>query len=140
MEYADFVYDFDIKHLNKKIQTVQNTGLYIAFNQHFLPYGMNDSTETLHRRANLYQLVHRRKVHMLAFMYNYITDPRLIDVRDINTRRRDGILFKVPICDHYKARLDPLWQAMDMWNKQPINLQLKLLLGAAINNPFKKVD
>ena len=37
--------------------------------------------------------------------------------------------------------------SMDMWNKQPINIrhsdtkqQLKLLLGAAIKNPFKKID
>ena len=46
---------------------------------------------------------------------------------------------------HYKARQDPFWKAMDTWNKLPINIrnadskeQLKKLMGAAIENPYKK--
>ena len=53
IEYADFVFDYDIKYLNKKMQSLQNQGLYTVFNQHYLKYDQKDSTETLHRRANL---------------------------------------------------------------------------------------
>ena len=38
IEYADFVYDNNIKYINQKLQPLQNQGLYIAFNQHILPY------------------------------------------------------------------------------------------------------
>ena len=55
----------------KRLQTIQNTGLYIVFNQHFLPYELRDSTETIHRRAKEYRLAHRRWIHMLLFIYNY---------------------------------------------------------------------
>ena len=45
-----------------------------------------------------------------------IDDIRFVDVRDINTRRREGILFNVQRCEHYKARQDPLMRAMEAWN------------------------
>ena len=38
LEYADFVYDFNIKYISKRIQTIQNTGLYVVYNQHISPY------------------------------------------------------------------------------------------------------
>ena len=108
LEYVDFVYDFDIRYVNKKLQTIQNAGLYIAYNQHYLPYDVKESTETLHQRACIPRLSHRRRLHMITFIYNYIDDIRFVDVRDINTRRREGILFNVQRYEHYKARQDPL--------------------------------
>ena len=72
LEYTDFIYDFNIKYVNKKLQTIQNTGLYIVFNQHQLPYDMKESTETIHRNAKLFRLAHRRRLHMLSFVYNYV--------------------------------------------------------------------
>ena len=59
IEYADFVYDNGIKYTNKNLQILQNQRLYIAFNQHILPYDIKESTESLHRRANLFRLYHR---------------------------------------------------------------------------------
>ena len=147
MEYVDFVYDFSIKYINKKLQTIQNTGLYIVYNQHYLPYDVKESTETLHRRADIYRLSHRRWTQMLSFIYNYIDDDNLIDVRDINTRRRDGILFKTQRYEHYKVRQDPLVRAMEAWNSLPANIRnaetknsLKVLVGNSINNPYKKIE
>ena len=33
IEYADFVYDQNIKFVNKKLQTLQNQGLHVVYNQ-----------------------------------------------------------------------------------------------------------
>ena len=63
---------------------------------------------------------------MLTFMYNYVDDMRLLDIRDINTRRREGILFKIYKIDHYKARQDPLLRAMEAWNNSAILVERSL--------------
>ena len=147
LEYADFVYDFNIKYISKRIQTIQNTGLYVVYNQHILPYDVKDSTEAIHRRASVYRLAHRRWIHMILYIYNYINKPDLLDRREINTRRRDGILFAVDVFENYKARQDPLYRAMIAWNSLPVRirnaeskLQLRSLLNSYIENPYKKIE
>ena len=107
------MYDFNIKYNSKQLQTIQNTALYIVFNQHALSYDLKDSTETL-----LFRLSHRRRLHMISFIVNYTDKYELLDVRDINTRRRDGILFSVESMNNYnyKARQDPMYRAMMTWN------------------------
>ena len=147
IEYADFVFDFNIKYINRKLQTLQNNALYIVFNQHFLPYDQKDSTETLHRQAKLYRLTHRRWIHMLLFVYNSTSNHALLDVRDIHTRRRDGILFTITKMDHYKAKQDPMRRAMSAWNTLTVQTrnvntkdQLRICLNSAIVNPYSKVE
>ena len=147
LEYVDFVYDLDIKYINKKLQTIQNTGLYITYNQHYLPYDTKESTEVLHRRAGISRLAHRRRLHMLSFIYNYIDDIRYVDVRDINTRRREGVLFVIQRCEHYKVRQDPLVRAMETWNSLPVHMrnaetksELKMYVLSSIHNPYQKID
>ena len=148
LEYADFVYDFDIKYINKRIQTFQNTGLYIVYNQHIVTYDLKDwTTEDIHRRARLYRLKHRRKMHMISFIYNDIENQDLLDVRDINTRRRDGILFAIDIIENYKARQDPMYCAMMAWNTLRVyirnaetKIQLCGMLKNSIQNPYSKID
>ena len=146
LEYADFIHDFGIKYINKRLQTIQNTGLYIVFNQHFISYELRDSTETIHRRANVYRLAHRRWIHMLLFIYNYKDRQPFLDLRDINTRRRNGILFSINEIDHYKTRQDPMLRAMKMWNSLPVQTRnaesksmLNTMLKNSIPNPFCKV-
>ena len=147
LEYVDFVYDFSIKYVNKKLQTIQNTGLYIVYNQLYLQYDVKDSTETLHRKARIYRLSHRRWLHMLSYIYSYIDDDGLVDVRDINTRRREGILFKIYKKEHYKVRQDPLLRAMEAWNSLPVRIRnaetkgkLKAMLERSIQNPYQKTE
>ena len=36
IEYADFVHDHNIKYVNKKLQSLQNDGLSVAYNQHIV--------------------------------------------------------------------------------------------------------
>ena len=147
LEYADFVHDFNIKYISKKLQTIQNSSLYIVFNQYWLAHDLKDSTETIHRRASIYRLIHRIWMHMLLFVYNYSKNPELLDNRDINTRRRDGILFDIPVINHYKARQDPMHRAMNAWNSLPVHIRnaetkekLKVLLMNSINNPYEKTE
>ena len=83
---------------------------------------------------------------MLSFIYNYIDDVRFVDVRDINTRRREGILFNVQKYEHYKARQDPLMRAMEAWNSLPVCIRnaeskekLKTMVMGSIHNPYQKL-
>ena len=139
------MYDFNIKYINKRLQTIQNTGLYIVSNQHSLSYDLEESTETIHRRARLFRLTHRRRIH--SFMYNYTDKQELLDIRDINTRRRDGILFAIDGTYNYRARQDPIYRAMTAWNALPVFVrnadtksQLSTLLKNSIVNPYSKTE
>ena len=145
IEYADFVFDYNIKYVNKRLQTLQNQGLYTVFNQHYLSYDLKDSTETLHRSMNLTILEHRRRSHMLSFIFNYRLEPAMLDDREIRTRRHDGILFKEIPKEHYKVQQDPLYRSVKAWNELPVGIRnadtkenLKKMFIATIQNPYAK--
>ena len=83
----------------------------------------------------------------LIIIYNYIENQDLLDVRDINTRRRGGILFAIDIIENYKARQDPMYRAMMAWNTLPVyirnaetKIQLCGMLKNSIPNPYSKID
>ena len=126
------------------MQTLQNQGLYIAFNQHYLPYDEKESTEVLHRQANVFRLSHRRKIHMLSFLFNYKNCVELVDKRELPTRRHDGSLFKEINTVHHKVKQSPFYRAIMAWNSLPVNVRnsenkesFKRLLVYEIQNPFK---
>ena len=96
LEYADFIQDQGIIYINKAIQKLQNYGLSIVYNQHALPYDQRDSSETLHRKINVFRLTHRRRLHLLQFAFRFKDNEGLLDIRDIPTRRHQGVLFMVP--------------------------------------------
>ena len=146
LEYVDFVYDYGVGYVNKRLQTLQNQGLYIVYNQHYLPYDQKDSSDVLHRRANIYRLIHRRNMHMLSFIFNYRQDLCRLDVRDIPTRRHDGILFKKNLTNHYKLSQDPYIRATNNWNTLPVYIRsvedkemFKKLYITTIADPYKKI-
>ena len=146
LEYADFVFDYGIKYINKRLQTLQNQGLYTVFNQHYLTFELKDSTETLHRRANVIRLDHRRRIHALAFIFGYTRDPEMLDNREIRTRIHDGILFRSIPVEHYKVRQDPMYRVTTLWNTLPAEIRnaenkesLKRMLLQAIPNPYAKI-
>ena len=81
---------------------------------------------------------------MLSFIYNYVDDERYINVRDINMRRREGMIFNLYKHVHYKSRQDPLMKAMEAWNYLPVHTRnsitkedLKTELNNSILNPYK---
>ena len=47
----------------------------------------------------------------------------LLDDRDIQTRRHDGIPFKVIPAEHYKVKQDPLYRAIKAWNNLPVDIR-----------------
>ena len=107
IEYADFIQDQGIIYINKDIQKLQNYGLLIAHNQHILPYDRRDSSETLHRNSRLSRLVHRRHWHLLQFAFTLKDDIALLDLRDIRTRRHQGVFFNIQKSNHYKYPKNP---------------------------------
>ena len=86
---------------------------------------------------------------MTMFIYNYTNKPELLDVRDINTTKRNGILFATNTMEnyhHYKFKQDPMYRAMNEWNSLPVYIrtaesraQLSTLLRNSINNPYSKI-
>ena len=56
-------------------------------------YMQRDSTEILHRKAKMYRLCHRRKLHLLTFAYKLSQNDVYLDHRDIPTRQHVGKLF-----------------------------------------------
>ena len=146
IEYADFVYEQNIKFVNKKLQTLQNQGLYVVYNQHIMHYMQRDSTEILHRKAKMYRLCHRRKLHLLTFAYKLSQNDVYLDHRDIPTRQHVGKLFLIPKVDHYRFSQNPTYRAMYEWNLQPVEVRnstsktvLLTRLKRLILNPYMKV-
>ena len=92
------------------------------------------------------RLTHRRNLHILSFIFNYKDLEEYIDVRDLPTRRHDGILFKQIIIVNHKVKRSPLHRAIKAWNDLPVNVRnidskqvFKRTLLSNIQNPFKKV-
>ena len=146
LEYADFICDQGLVYINKALQKLQNRGLSIAFNQHVLPYQQRDSSDTLHRWSGVFRLIHRRKLHLLQFAFGLKSNVALLDNRDIPTRRRDGILFKIPKSNHYKFPRNPYYKCMIEWNDLQMEMSLlpnrnicKKEIKLSIRDPFTKV-
>ena len=83
---------------------------------------------------------------MLLFVYNYTSNQTLLDVRDIHTKRSDGILFVIANMDHFKARQDPMMRAMSAWNSLIVQTRnvntkehLKVCLKNTIIHPYSKI-
>ena len=150
IEYANFVYDYNIKYNNKKLQSLQNQGLYTVFGQHVLPYLDRESTETLHRDAKLFRLVHRRKLHLLSYAFTLTTNVSYLtylDNRDIRTRNHIATLFNIVKPDHFKCYQNPVYRAMVEWNKLHVQIrdtltksQFVKLAKLQIVNPYEKVS
>ena len=77
-----------------------------------------------HRWGAVYRLIHRRKLHLLQFAFSLKLNVTLLDNRDILTRRRDGILFKLPKCNHYRFPRNPYYRCMSEWNSLSVEVSL----------------
>ena len=146
MEYADYVHDQGINYINKALQKLQNQGLLIAHNQHILPYDQRDSSETLHRNSRLVRLVHRRRLHLLQFAFQLKNDMTLLDTRNIPTRRRAGIVFRISRSNHYKFPKNPYYRCMIEWNDLTVDMSLiddkrafSRNIKDLVQNPYVKV-
>ena len=103
-----------------------------------------DSTEVSHRQANIFRLSHRRRTHLVSFIFNHRNCAELLDTRGLPTRRHVGILFTEIVTVHHKAKQNPLYSAISAWNKLPVNIRnielkelLKRVLVQGIQNTFR---
>ena len=135
-----------ITYINKELQKIQNLCLLIVDNQHFLKFNERDSTEVLHRNSKMFRLIHRRRMHMLQFAFTFRSCNEIVDNRNIATRRRGGIVFKVVHSNHYKFYKNPLYRCSIEWNKLDVltslideKAEFKNTLKKSIPNPFAKV-
>ena len=146
IEYADFALEQGIAYSNKALQKFQNVCLLIVNNQHFLKFNERDSTETLHRNMKLFRLVHRRHLHLLQFAFTFCTCKEMVDSRNIITRRRGGVVFKVTHSKHYKFFKNPLYKCSIEWHNLDVctslievNVEFKNTVKKSIPNPYAKV-
>ena len=51
------------------------------------------STESLHRRAKLFRLIHRRRLHLLSYAFKLSKNVDYLDQRHIHTRHHEAKLF-----------------------------------------------
>ena len=84
---------------------------------------------------------------MLSFVFNYRHCDELVDVREVPTRRHDGLLFKEPNIVHHKAKQNPLYRAILAWNSLPVHIRnieqkgtYKRMLLQEIQDPYKTVE
>ena len=146
IEYADFVYDHNIKYVSNKLQTLQNQALSVVHNQHIISYALRDSTEVLHRNIKMYRLCHRRKLHLLSFAYKLSHNVAFLDQRDIPTRQHAGKMFLILKSEHYRYIQNPVYRAMIEWNSLPVDIRnsnskaiFLRSLKRIIPNPYMKV-
>ena len=146
MEYGDFIQDQGVAYVNKAIQKLQNFGLLIAHNQHILSFDQRDSSETLHRNSRISRLVHRRSLHLLQFAFKLKMKDDLLDLREIPTRRRVGIVFSLVNSNHYKFPKNPYYRCMLAWNSLPVDISLldskesfTKAVKDTVHNPYIKV-
>ena len=71
-------------------------GVYRVKSAYIVIY-QRDSSETLHRNSRMSRLVHRRSLHLLQFAFKLKIKDDLLDLREIPTRRRVGIVLSLVI-------------------------------------------
>ena len=92
------------------------------------------------RHSRLVRLVHRRRLHLLQFAFQLKNDISLLDIRDIPTRRRAGIVFKILKSSHYKYPKNPYYRCMIEWNDLTANISLLADKGVFTRNIKESVQ
>ena len=110
-DYADFIYDQQIKYSNKLLQQLQNRALRIIYNQHIMQYNLRLSTTNLHERANIHRLVYRRQQHLIHYTFDMKFNHNKVDIRPIPTRAHSAIRLKVTKVNNVRY-----YRACQAWN------------------------
>ena len=115
-DYGDVVYNQASQEGLDKLQRLQNKCLKICKG-----YNMRFETEALHTITRVPMLRERRVAHINNFMYGRLSNPSLLDARDIRTRAHDAQLFKVavPKLEAYKRAV--VYAGSNQWDNLPID-------------------
>ena len=79
LDYADMVYEQNIKYVNKQLQKIQSRALRLIYHQHLIEYDNRLSTYVLHENANMCRLKYRREKHLLIHTYDLVSKPDNLD-------------------------------------------------------------
>ena len=104
LEYGDIFLSSLSKQTRKAMQVLQNKALKIALNCR-----LRESTDNIHKEANLAKLEIRRKIHTLQFIFRKKSNINLLVCNPSGrvTRSSNRIKFKLrkPVTEKYKACL-----------------------------------
>ena len=115
LDYGDSIYGGANQDLLQKLQRLQNRCLCIATYQ----FGHTDTTE-LHKQTKTSFLNQRRETHLLNLMFRKKNDTDLLDLRLLNTRQHDGIIFKIPHPNLQKFQRSTFYRGAQLWNRLPL--------------------
>ena len=80
------------------------------------------------------------------YQLTYFINNSLLDVREIPTRRREGIVFSLVKSNHYKFPKNPYYRCMLAWNHLPVHISLleskesfTTAVKGMVQNPYIKV-
>lgn len=118
IDYGDILYNEIDQTLTKKLQTLQNCCLRIAFR-----LSRRTNVDNYHVRNNLLHTENRRILHLLTYMYNIVGTSDLVDSRQLPTRQFDGPVFRTihPRTTWFKKTF--LYQGITRWNNLPADLR-----------------
>ena len=114
LEYGDIFLSATTADNRKKLQVLQNKGLRCALNR-----DMTESSEELHREANLLKLEYRREQHLLNFIYDWSHDPSKLKVKTkstIQTRSQNKKLLHIRKPRTEKFKKSFAYQGPKKWN------------------------
>ena len=101
LDYADLVYEQNIKYVNKQLQKIQNRALGLIYNQHLIEYDNRLSTYVLHENAKMCRLKYRREKHLIH-AYDLASKPDILDRRQLPTRAHEGKRLSIPTIRNMK--------------------------------------
>ena len=147
LDYADLVFEQNIKYVNKQLQKIQNRALRLIYNQHLIEYNNRLSTYVLHENAKMCRLKYRRGKHLLINAYDLASKPDNLDRRQLPTRAHEGKRLSIPKIRNKKCYRSIYYRAADSWNKLIPSMTLidsrpgfKRLLDGLIVNPYTQDD
>ena len=122
LEYGDIFMSAATLKNRKKLQVLQNKGLRCALNR-----GIETSTNELHADANLLKLKHRRRQHLLNFMFDKTQNSSCLKIRDKNvaitrSQRKKTMKVKKPRTEKFKKCL--AYRGPTIWNALPVDLHV----------------
>ena len=117
IDYADFIYDQNIKYTSKVVQKLQNRALRIIFNQHIKKYDERMSTEEMHQKANVHRLLHTREQHFILYAFDLKKHDINLDKREIPTRANRTVRLCTPKVRNKQFFRSVPYRAIEKWNK-----------------------
>ena len=117
-DYGDVLFCTTNQTLSDKMQRLQNRALRICTLS-----SSTQSTKQLHTLSKTPLLTCRQNIHLRNFMHKRGKIDKYLDKKSINTRSRDGLLFKTerPTCELYKNSVK--FKGAYEWNNLDANMR-----------------